>query len=179
MEVAQNAVAINALREPCFPELGLEGHRPIRGLLHRGTAVRLQINAIEIELASRDGEAGPCQRELRIKPNRLGIKVSDLFCRVEGGGVVDCDRAQVSVIRCRILGRLLRDGFLLGAGELGVELVGNGVGHLAFHSKDIVEFAIVAFRPKMFVRCGADQLDVHVHSISDFLHTALEKMRHA
>ena len=30
----------------------------------------------------------------------------------------------------------------------------------------------------MFGRCGADQLDVHVHSISDFLHTALEKMRH-
>ena len=84
LEVAQNAVAINALREPCFSELGLERHRPIRGLLHRGTAVRLQINAIEIELAARDGETGPCQRELRIKPNRLGIKVSDPFCRVEG-----------------------------------------------------------------------------------------------
>ena len=83
LEIAQNAVAINALREPCFPELGLERHRPICGLLHRGTAVLVQINAIEIELASRDGEAGPCQRELRIKPNRLGIKVSDPLCRVE------------------------------------------------------------------------------------------------
>ena len=31
----------------------------------------------------------------------------------------------------------------------------------------------------MFGRCGADQLDVDVHSVSDFLHTALEKMRHA
>ena len=39
LEIAQNAVAINALREPCFPELGLERHRPIRGLLHCGTAV--------------------------------------------------------------------------------------------------------------------------------------------
>src|SRR2546425_6651895 len=62
-EVAQNAVAINALREPCFPELGFERDRPIRGLLHRGTAVRLQINAVEIELAARDGQAGPCQRK--------------------------------------------------------------------------------------------------------------------
>ncbi len=68
---------------------------------------------------------------------------------------------------------------MLSAGELGVELLGNGAGHLTFNSKDIVEFAIVAFRPKMLGRCGANQLDVHVHSISDFLHTAFEKMRHA
>ena len=77
------------------------------------------------------------------------------------------------------MGGLLRDGFLLSAGELGVELVGNGVGYLAFHSKDIVEFAVVAFRPKMLGRCSANQLDVHVHSVSDFLHTAFEKIRHA
>ena len=79
LEVAQNAVAINALREPCFPELGLERDRPIRRFLHRGTGVLVQINAIEIEVASRYGETGPCQGELRIKPDRLGIKVSDLF----------------------------------------------------------------------------------------------------
>src|SRR5215831_13168628 len=59
-EVAQDPVAINALREPCFPELGLERHRAVRGLLHRSTAVLVQIDAIEIELASRDGEASPC-----------------------------------------------------------------------------------------------------------------------
>ena len=84
---------------------------------------------------------------MRIKPNRLGIKVSDPLCRVEGECVIDCDRAQVNVIGGCILGRLLRNGFLLSASELGVELLGNGVGHLAFNSKDIVEFAIVAFRP--------------------------------
>src|SRR5262245_23119730 len=64
LEVAQNAVAINALGEPCFAELGLERHRAIRGLLHRGTAVLVQINAVEVELALRHGKAGPCQREL-------------------------------------------------------------------------------------------------------------------
>src|SRR4029077_20869952 len=75
LEIAQNAVAINALSEPRFPELGLERDRPVRGLLHRGAAICLQINAIEIKLAACDGQAGPCQRELRIKLNRLGIKV--------------------------------------------------------------------------------------------------------
>src|SRR5882762_9546414 len=85
-EVAQDAVAINALREPCLPELGLERHRPVRSFLHRGTGVRLQINAIEIELAAGDGEAGPCERELRIQPNCVGIKVSDPFCCFEGLG---------------------------------------------------------------------------------------------
>src|SRR5215510_3895777 len=75
-EIAQNAVAINALSEPCFAKLGLERHRPVRGLFHRGATIAVQINAIEMELAARDGEAGPCQRELRINPDRLGIKVS-------------------------------------------------------------------------------------------------------
>ena len=65
-EVAQNAVAINALREPCFPELGLERHRPICSFLHRGAAVCLRINAIEIELAARDRQTGPCEGKLRI-----------------------------------------------------------------------------------------------------------------
>src|SRR5215510_11215504 len=68
-EVAQDPVAINTLSKPCFPELGLQRHRTVRGILHRRTAVLVQIKAIEIELASRDSKAGPCQRELRIKPN--------------------------------------------------------------------------------------------------------------
>src|SRR4029450_1229541 len=110
LEIAQDPVAINALGEPCFPELGLERHRTVRGLLHRSPAVPLQIKAIEIELARRDSERGPRQRELRIKPNRLGIKVSDPLCRVEGECVIDCHRAQVNVIRGCILGRLLRNG---------------------------------------------------------------------
>src|ERR1700757_408945 len=131
LEIAQDSVAIDALREPCFPELGLERLRTVRGLFHRGAAVLVQIDAIEIELAARDSEASPCQRELRIKSNRLGIKVRDLFRYVEGLGVVDRDRTQVNVVCCRVLRRLLRNGFLLSAGELGVELVGNGVGHLA------------------------------------------------
>ena len=83
LEVAKNTVAINALREPCFPELGLKRDRPISRVLHCGTAVLVQINAVEIEIASRDSEAGPRQRKLRVKPDRLGIKVSDPLCRIE------------------------------------------------------------------------------------------------
>src|SRR6476620_4707888 len=71
LEVAKNPVAINALREPCFPELGLKRDRPISRVLHCGTAVLVQINAVEIEIASRDSEACPRQRKLRIKPDRL------------------------------------------------------------------------------------------------------------
>src|SRR5215813_1473953 len=81
-EVAQNAIAINALREPCFPELRLERHRPIRGVLHRRTAVHLQIKAVEIKLAARDGEARPSQRKLRIKLNRLAVKADGPLCHV-------------------------------------------------------------------------------------------------
>jgi len=59
LEVAKNPVAINALREPCFPELGLKRDRAIGRFLHCGAAVLVQINAVEIEIASRDSEAGP------------------------------------------------------------------------------------------------------------------------
>ena len=116
---------------------------------------------------------------MRIKPHRLGIKRSGLFGDVEGNSVVDRDRVQVDVIRCCILGGFLRHGFLLGAGELGLELVGNGAGHFAFHSEDVVEFPIVTFRPEMFVVRSANQLHIHVHGISDFLHAALQQIRHA
>src|SRR5262249_38261536 len=109
LEVAQNTVAINALRKPCFSELGLERHRPIRGLFHSSATIRLQIHAIEIELAARDSEARPCQRELRIKPDRLGIQAGDVFCDVESSGVVERDPAQVSIIRRSILGWLLSE----------------------------------------------------------------------
>src|SRR5256885_1027100 len=179
MEVAQNSVTINALRKPSLPQLRLQRNRLVRGFFYRSGAVRFQINAVEIELASRDGEAAPCQGELWIQPHRLSIELGDVFCYVEGLGVIDCDRAQVGVVRCRILRGPLCDGSLFGAGEFGVELVGNGAGDLTFHSEDIVECTIVAFRPKMLVRCGANQLDVHMHSVSDFLHTALEEIRYA
>src|SRR5258707_15380992 len=77
LEVAKNPVAINALREPCFSEIGLKRDSPISRVLHCGTAVLVQINAVEIEITSRDGQAGPCQGGLRINPDRLGIKGSD------------------------------------------------------------------------------------------------------
>src|SRR5262249_49937820 len=104
LEIAQDPVAINALREPRFRELGLERDRPVRGLLPCGAAIRLQINSHEIERAAREGEAGPRQRELRIESDGLGIKASRPFYRLAGISVVECDRAQVNVIGGCILG---------------------------------------------------------------------------
>src|SRR5256885_963833 len=69
LEVAKNPVAINALREPCFSEIGLKRDSPISRVLHCGTAVLVQINAVEIEIASRDSEAGPRPRKFRGKPD--------------------------------------------------------------------------------------------------------------
>ena len=57
-------------------------------------------------------------------------------------------RAHVKRDKASWSGFSARNGFLLSARELCVELVGYGVGHFAFHSKDIVEFAIVAFAHK-------------------------------
>src|SRR6185437_17105153 len=84
LEIAQDAVTINSVREPRFAQLRLERDRAIRFCLDRCTGVRLWINAVEIELAARNGKPRPRQRELRIKSHRLGIKRNDLFGDVEG-----------------------------------------------------------------------------------------------
>src|SRR5207248_2769057 len=117
LEIAHDTITINTLREPRFAQLRLERDRAIRPFLHRCTGVRLWINAVEIELAARNGKPRPCQCELRIKPHRLGIKRSGLFGDIEGSSVVDCDRLQVGVICCRILGGSLGHRFLLGTRE--------------------------------------------------------------
>jgi hypothetical protein len=113
----------------------LERDRAIGRLLHCGAAIRLQIDAVEIELAAGNAKPRPRLRELGIKPDGLGIKRNDLLCNFEGSGIVDCDCVQISVVGRRILGRFFRDGFLLGAGKFGVELVGDGAGYLALYAK--------------------------------------------
>src|SRR2546423_8668012 len=92
LEIAQDTITINTLREPRFAQLRLEGDRAIRLFLDRCTGVRLWINAVEIELAARNGKPCPRQRELRIKSDSLGIKRSGLFGDVECSSVVDRDR---------------------------------------------------------------------------------------
>src|ERR1051325_10133276 len=98
LEIPQNAIAINALREPCFAQLGPEGHRPISGLLHCGAGVCLRLYTVEIKIAARDGKTRPRQRELRIMANGLGIQVCNFLHFVESLGIIDSDRAQVRVV---------------------------------------------------------------------------------
>src|SRR5881398_1541987 len=64
LEIAHDTITINTLREPRFAQLRLERDRAIRPFLHRCTGVRLWINAVEIELAARNGKPRPCQCEL-------------------------------------------------------------------------------------------------------------------
>src|SRR4029077_5074016 len=126
LEIAQDTITINTLREPGFAQLRLERDRAIRFFLHLCAGVRLWINAVEIELAARNGKPRPCQGELRIKPDGLCIKRNDLSGDVESNSVVDRDRVQVNVICRRILGGFFGHSFLLGAGKFGLELVSNG-----------------------------------------------------
>src|SRR5207248_6951060 len=93
-EVAQDAVADKRLARAMLPRARVEVRSPDPrppSLRHRCSSPNQR--RCEIELAARDGEAGPCQRELRVKPDRLGMKTSHPLCRVEGGRIVDCNRA--------------------------------------------------------------------------------------
>src|SRR4029077_4780808 len=68
-------------------------------LAHFCAAITRSNNAVEIEVAALDSEASPRQRELRIKSDRLSIKVSDPLWCVEGDCVcvIDCDGAQICI----------------------------------------------------------------------------------
>src|SRR5690242_11090024 len=89
LEIAQDTITINTLRQPRFAQLRLERDRAIRLLFDRRGGVCFWINAIEIELAARNRKPRPRQRELRIKPDGLGIKRDDLSCDSEDTSIVD------------------------------------------------------------------------------------------
>src|SRR5258707_9397758 len=67
LEIAHDTITINSLREPRFAQLRFERDRAIGLFLHLCAGVRLWFNAVEIELAARNGKPRPRQRELRIK----------------------------------------------------------------------------------------------------------------
>src|ERR1043166_4940427 len=98
LEIAQNTVAINALCEPCFAQLGPEGHRSICGLFHSGARICLRFYTVEIKIAARDGKTRPRHRELRIMANGLGIQVCNFLHFVESLGIIDSDRDRKSVV---------------------------------------------------------------------------------
>ena len=91
--------------------------------------------------------------------------------------MLNVQATKISVVGRGVLCRLFGNSFLLRSGKLRIQLIGDGVCHFTFHSKDIVELAIVAFRPEMFVRRGANQLHIDVHGIGDFLHAPFKNVR--
>src|SRR5206468_744973 len=137
--------------------------------------VRVWINRVEEKKAAKDGESRPGESEIRIELDRFSVIARGLLIGfVTILLVLDRQSAQVSVVSRGVLRRLIGHSLLLGAGELGVELVGDGTGDFAFHTEDVIEFTIVAFGPEMFVGGSTNELHVDVHRIGNFLHTALE-----
>ena len=72
--------------------------------------------------------------------------------------------------------RLISKSSFFGAGNFGVELVRDRARYLAFDAKDVVQLAIIAFGPNMFVVRSANQLNVDVNGVSDFLNAAFKQV---
>src|SRR5207302_9039356 len=124
----------------------------------------------EVKKAADDTKPSPGQREFWIEPNSFSVFARGLsICLVTVLIVLDRETAQISVVRSSILRWPIGDGLLLAARELSVELLGDCARDFAFDSKNIIQFAIVTLGPKMFVGRGANQLDVDVNSVGDFL----------
>ena len=59
------------------------------------------------------------------------------------------------------------------------QLIRDGFGHVAFHRKNVGQFAIVRLRPEMRVGVRVDQLNIHANLIARFLHAALKDIGNA
>ena len=58
-------------------------------------------------------------------------------------------------------------------------MIGNRGGYFALDAEDIIEFAIVAFGPKVFVRGHADELDIDVCGIANLLDATFKNVGYA
>src|SRR5215467_12144550 len=59
-----------------------------------------------------------------------------------------------------------------------IQSLGNCGGDLAFDPEDVVQLAVVTFRPQMLVGCGFNQLYVDVHGVTGFLNAAFKDVGH-
>ena len=64
-------------------------------------------------------------------------------------------------------------------GQVGFHPFGDGLRNLAFHRKNIGQFAIVGLGPQMRVGRGMDQLHIDAHLAAGFLHTTLQNICYA
>src|SRR5436190_14019627 len=134
------------------------------------------MNRVEVKKAAKERESRPGEREIWIKLDSFNVFARGLLIGfVTVLCVFDRQTAQVSFVSRSILRRLVRDSLLFGASERRLELIRDRTRHFSLNSKKIVELAIVAFRPNVFVCSRADQLHVDVHSICDFLNAAFEQ----
>src|SRR5262249_54561862 len=118
-KIAKDPISISALRDPRFSQIWLKRHRFVGSFLHRRSRIRVCVNAIEEKKTSNDAEARPCEGEFWIELHGS---------RVFGGGLLvggvtitlmfDRQRAQVSVVRSKILSWLVGDRLLFCTGQL-------------------------------------------------------------
>src|SRR5205823_1350263 len=88
------------------------------------------------------------------------------------GTLVKVERRDVSggrFLNCRLFTRR----------DFGLEVVGDRVRDLALDCKNICQIAVVAFRPKMRVCPGVNQLRGYANAVPGALHAAFEHVRNA
>src|SRR5262249_22493016 len=118
-EIAQNAISICPLRQPCLAQVRLERDRFVRCILHRRRGVRVLINAVEIEKALNQAEPRPCDCKVRIKLHCFRIGCGSLLV----GGIaklpmLDSEPAKVGLVSGGNLRRFFSDSFSLRTSKL-------------------------------------------------------------
>src|SRR5437016_2352197 len=78
-----------------------------------------------------------------------------------------------------IAGRPALNGRFLSGRDFGVKLLSDFLRNLALDRKQVVQIAIVLFRPDVRVGARVDQLRVHVKPGADSPNAALQNMRHS
>ena len=68
---------------------------------------------------------------------------------------------------------------LFSRGNVGLKLVRNSFGHLTLDRKDVRQFTIKGIGPKMGIVSCFDQLHIHAHRITAFLHATFQNVSHA
>src|SRR6266566_6557684 len=87
--------------------------------------------------------------------------------------------ARIEIESDKIAGRPALNRQSLSSRDFGAKLLSDFLRNLALDRKQVVQIAIVLFRPDVSVRARVDQLRVHMKPGADSPNTALQNMRHS
>src|SRR5207247_11409395 len=83
---------------------------------------------------------------------------------------------QISIVRLWTARWFLLDNLLFRTAQSRLQGFRYRGRYFAFNTENVLQFAVVALSPKMFIRCRANKLHVDVHLVGCFLHTAFENI---